>query len=105
MRENVFQARLVKKLKAMYPDAIVMKGDANRIQGICDILVLRGDRWVALECKRDSKAPHRPNQDYYVSKMNEMSYAAFIFPENEEEILHEVQQTLGHQRTTCVSKS
>lgn len=102
MRENAYQAKLIKKLKAMYPDAMVLKGDANRVQGICDILVLRGSTWVALECKRSKDAPHRPNQDYYVDKMNGMSYAAFIFPENEKEILDEVQRTLGPQGTPCV---
>ena len=102
MRENAYQAKLIKKLKAMYPDAIVLKGDANRIQGICDILVLRGNTWVGLECKRNAKAPHRPNQDYYVDKMNQMSYASFIFPENEEEILDEVQRALGGKGKTRI---
>ena len=31
-------------------------------------------------------------QDYYISKYSDMSYAAFIFPENKEVILNEMEQ-------------
>ena len=93
-RESQFQAKLIKKIKSKFPDAIVMKNDANYIQGIPDLLILRGKKWAALECKRESGSSRRPNQEYYVNKMNEMSYAAFIFPENEKEVLNELEQSL-----------
>lgn len=90
MLENKFQANLIKKLKNEYPGCIVMKNDPTYIQGIPDLLVLYKDKWVSLECKKNAKARHQPNQDYYVAKMNDMSYSSFICPENEEEILNEV---------------
>ena len=90
MLENKFQANLIKKLKNEYPGCIVMKNDPTYIQGIPDLLVLYKDKWVSLECKKNAKARHQPNQDYYVAKMNNMSYSSFICPENEEEILNEV---------------
>lgn len=93
-RENKFQAGLVNEIRERIPGCIIMHNDANYIQGIPDILVLSGDRWGALECKRDAKASHRPNQDYYVNLMDEMSYAAFVYPENKEEVLNELQQAL-----------
>ena len=71
----------------------VLTTDPNHIQGIPDLLVLHRNHWAALECKRDSKAKHRPNQDYYVEKMNKMSFARFIFPENKKEVLHDLQST------------
>ena len=92
-RDSKFQADLVKKLKEKFPGCIVMKNDANYIQGIPDLLVLHGSKWAALECKQDEKSSHRPNQEYYIEKMNEMSYATFIFPQNEKEILNDLEQT------------
>lgn len=93
-RESQFQANLIKKLKNRFPDAIVLKNDANYIQGIPDLLILRGSKWAALECKKDEGSSRRPNQEFYVNKMNEMSYATFIFPENEKEVLDELEQSL-----------
>ena len=69
-----------------------MKTDPTYIQGLPDLLILFNDRWAVLECKKSGTASHRPNQDYYVDRMNEMSFARFIYPENEEEILHDLQQ-------------
>ena len=92
-RESKFQAELIKDLKNRFPGCIVMKNDANYIQGIPDLLVLHRTKWAALECKQDENSKHQPNQDYYVDKMNEMSFAKFIFPENKEEVLNELQST------------
>ena len=93
MKESVFQRNLKKKLKAMFPGCIVTKLDANDIQGIPDLLILYKNKWAVLENKKSAKASHRPNQDYYVNLLNEMSFARFIFPENEEAVLNELQQT------------
>ena len=92
--ERVFQARLIKRIHQEMPDAVVLKTDPNYIQGFPDLLILRGKNWVALECKVSKNAHHQPNQDIYVNKLNDMSYASFIFPENEEEVLNEVFKAL-----------
>ena len=90
MLENKFQANLIKKIKKLFPDCIVMKNDSSYIQGIPDLLVLYKDKWASLECKKSANARHQPNQDYYVGQMNEMSFSRFIFPENEQEVLDEL---------------
>ena len=92
MLESQFQSKLIKKLKKICPGCLVMKTDPTYIQGLPDLLILFNDRWAVLECKKSGTASHRPNQDYYVDRMNEMSFARFIYPENEEEILHDLQQ-------------
>lgn len=94
-KENAYQANLIKKLQTRFPGCLVLKNDPNYIQGIPDLLVLYNNKWAALECKRKSNSSHRMNQDFYVKTMNEMSYASFIFPENEEDVLDELQQTFG----------
>ena len=90
--ESKYQKELIRKLQDMFPKCIVVKNDPNYIQGIPDLLVLHNDKWAALECKRNSRASHRPNQDYYVNRMEEMSFAAFIFPENEEYVLNRLRK-------------
>lgn len=97
-RESKFQADLIKELKKIFPGCIVTKLDSSHIQGIPDLLILWNDKWATLECKQDATAKKRPNQDYYVGKMNEMSYSAFIYPENKEEVLRELQQTFRVDR-------
>lgn len=87
MTESKFQSRLIKTIKERFPGAMVLKNDAGYIQGIPDLLVLHNDKWAALECKVSKDASHQPNQDFYISKMNEMSYAAFVDPSNEEDVL------------------
>ena len=92
--EGKFKRELKQDLKELFPGCIITQLDPNDIQGIPDLLILYNDRWAALECKKSKNATHRPNQDYYVSLMNEMSYSNFIFPENKEEVLNELQQAL-----------
>lgn len=94
MRENDFQANLIKEIKKMFPGCIVMKSDSGYIQGIPDLLVLYKNKWASLECKKSANAKKQPNQGYYVGMMNEMSFSRFICPENKEEVLHELQQAL-----------
>ena len=87
--ENVFQASLIRTLKNVFPGCIVLKNDPNYIQGIPDLLVLYGPKWIALECKRSADEPHRPNQDYYIDLMDKMSFARFIYPENCQSVLEQ----------------
>lgn len=94
--ERDFQAKLIRELKELFTGCIILKNDPDYIQGIPDLLILFQNKWAALEVKKSENAPHRPNQDYYVDKMDEMSYAAFIYPENKEAIVNELQQTFEY---------
>ena len=92
MLENSFQSKLIKELKSLFPGCIVMKNDPDYIQGIPDITILYKNKWATLECKRNERAKKQPNQEYYVGRMNEMSFSSFICPENKEDVLHELQR-------------
>ena len=92
MKEQQFQSQLIKKLEMIFPGCIVVKNDPSYIQGMPDLLVLYKNKWAALECKKSEKSHKQPNQEYYVNSMNDMSYASFVYPENEEEVLDELQQ-------------
>lgn len=104
MLERDYQAELIKELHRRFPGCFVLKNDTDYLQGIPDLLVLYKDRWVALEVKASRRAGVQPNQDYYVEKLNEMSYAAFIYPENENEVLNAIQQSFKPSRATRVPK-
>ncbi len=93
MLESEFQSKLIKELKNTFTGCLVMKLDSSYIQGIPDLLILYKDKWASLECKKSAKAKKQPNQEYYVGRMNEMSFSRFICPENKEEVIDELQQT------------
>lgn len=93
MLESQFQSKLIKELKKLFPGCIVMKSDSGYLQGIPDLLILFNDKWAALECKQHAGAKKQPNQEYYVGKMDEMSFSRFICPENKEEVLHDLKQS------------
>lgn len=94
MLESTFQKKLKRELRKRFPGCIIMKNDASQIQGIPDLLILYKDRWAMLEVKRSANASKRMNQDYYVERMNELSFASFICPENFEEVLNALERSL-----------
>lgn len=93
MLENKFKTKLIKELKNKFPGCMVIHTDPTERQGLPDLVVLYKNKWAALEGKKNETASCQPNQRYYVEQMNNMSFAAFIYPENKEEVIHELQQT------------
>ena len=96
--ESKFQAKLIKELKQLFDVCVILKNDSAYLQGVPDLLVLYKDRWAMLEVKDSYFSSRRPNQDYYIDLFDEMSFAAFIFPGNKEEILDELQYAFGVSR-------
>lgn len=88
--ESGFQDRLIKELKELFPGCMTFK--MEQFQGIPDLLVLYKNKWASLECKKSAKAKRQPNQEYYVEKMNDMSFSRFVYPENKEEVIRDLQQ-------------
>lgn len=103
MREAAFQRKVIEQIEEMFPGCWIERLDPVAHQGIPDILILFNDRWAMLEFKKESTARKRPNQGHYVERFNNMSFAAFIFPENKEEVLYALQSALGTSRSACVS--
>ena len=46
VKENQFQAQLIKDLKTTFPDCVVLKNDANYLQGFPDLLILCNNKWA-----------------------------------------------------------
>ncbi len=92
--ESKFQSELIKDLRDLFPGCVVLKNDSGYLQGVPDLLILHRDRWATLEVKRAEDSDRQPNQEYYVDLMNDMSFSAFVYPENKEEVLHALQRAL-----------
>ena len=105
MAENRYQAKLIKTLERLFPGCVILKNDSSLKQGILDLTILWGKCWASLEVKDSSSAKMRPNQEYYIKRLGEMSFAAKIYPENEEEVLNALQQAFRPPRRTRISKS
>ena len=103
--ERDFQSGLISDIKKLFPDCIVLKNDPNYIQGIPDLSIFFPDgRWAMIECKKSKNASRRPNQLYYVEKLDNMGFAKFAHPENKEDVLNELQRSFESCRAACVSK-
>lgn len=85
--EKNFQKELMDEIRDLYPGCVIIKNDSSYIQGFPDWTILYKDKWAVLEAKREEKAKKQPNQDYYVDKLNNMSFSRFVYPENREEVL------------------
>lgn len=90
--ESKFQKELTDEIKKQFPGCLVMKNDSGYIQGIPDWTILYKNKWAVLEAKRDANAPARPNQPYYVEKLNDMSYSSFVYPENKDQVIKELHE-------------
>jgi hypothetical protein len=103
--EAKYQGSLIRKLKRMFPGCLVLKNDPQYMQGILDLTIFWGPCWAMLEVKPYASAAERPNQAYYVRQMDNMSFAAFIFPENEEEVLTALSEAFASRGTACLPQS
>ncbi len=104
MRESTYQAQLIRTLRDVFPGCVILKNDTEYRQGIPDLLILYHTHWAMLEVKPSVRSKTQPNQAYYVDLFNDMSFAAFVCPENEEDVIHALQRAFTARRTSRVSQ-
>ena len=92
--ERDYQSALIQKIRRMYPNAIILKNDANYLQGVPDLSIFHGPNYAMLETKQSSSASRQANQEWYISLFQSWAYGAFIDPSNEKDILNELQEAL-----------
>ena len=93
--ESAFQKDLIDEIRDRYPGCVILKNDSSYIQGFPDWTILYKDKWAVLEAKRSKNAKKQPNQPYYVDKLNTMSFSRFVYPENKDDVLRELEQIFG----------
>jgi hypothetical protein len=101
--ESKFQREVIMNIAERLPGSMVFKTDPQQYQGFPDLLILYKGTWGALECKRSSFSKRQPNQEYYVKKLDDMSFSRVIYPENKEEVLNDLEQALGTKRPARLS--
>lgn len=90
-RENHFQSELIEKLEEIYSDAYIFKTSQYAPQGFPDITIIHeSGLWAFLECKRDESSHRQPNQEWYVHELSHSGFCAFVWPENEVEVLKDL---------------
>lgn len=92
MLENKFQSKLIKDIKKEFPGCMVLKNDSSYLQGVPDLSIFYKDHYAMLEVKKSKNAKRQPNQEYYVDKLNKMSYASFVYPENRDRVMEELKR-------------
>lgn len=95
MTEAAYQRQLIRKLKRCFPGCVVIKNDSAYIQGIPDLILLWHDHWATLEVKASDSSSRQPNQEFYVRLMDDMSFSAFVYPENEKEVIVALQEAFS----------
>jgi hypothetical protein len=103
--EGEYQNKVIKRLESIFPGCVVLKGASEYRQGVPDLIILWNHFWAALEVKISPRSSRQPNQDYYIEQLDLMSFAAYIYPENEEEVLNALQQAFESPRRARVLKS
>lgn len=94
MLESEYQGKLIKKLEKLFPGCIILKNDSGYRPGIPDLSIFHGARWAMLEIKASETAPFQPNQEHYLAKLDDMSFASVIYPSIEEVVLRALSQAL-----------
>lgn len=98
MLERVYQGQLIRLLGELFPGCVILKNDSSYLPGIPDLTIFYRNRWAMLEVKASENAAEQPNQEFYVDQLNKMSFAAFIYPENQEDVLRDLQFALERRR-------
>lgn len=84
-----FKLRLKVRLLGIDLDFIENKNNARSTP---DLIILGSPMWVALEFKTSARAKRQPNQSYHIQRMDQKSYARFVYPSNVEEVLDELEE-------------
>lgn len=100
--ESQFQHKLIRQLNDIFPGCVVLKNDPKCKKNIPDLVVFYKGHYAFLEVKRSrhefdisKKDPGRLNQEYWIDKFNDWSYASFVYPENVDQVLGELKEVFA----------
>ena len=91
-KESQFQKDFLDEVRDRYPGCVILKNDSSYIQGFPDWTILYKDKWAVLEMKKEKNAKRQPNQEFYVDKLDRMSFSRFAYPENAHEVMERLDE-------------
>jgi hypothetical protein len=106
-REREYQPGLIKRIERLFHEDLLEDDEEVYVrkidiqQGWPDLLILAPRFWALLEVKRDEPTcadDFEPNQEWWIEEFDQMSFSACIYPENEQEVLHALQQAYESRR-------
>lgn len=90
--EGAYKTALAKRIIKRFGSDVCEVIALDSRQGLPDrLVVFRGGFWAFLEAKITATAKRQPNQPYYIERFGRMCFAAFIYPENEEAVLNDLE--------------
>jgi hypothetical protein len=92
--ESQFKRRFKDRLEEVFPGCVILDIDPINNRSMPDTIFLYDRFWAALEFKKSINSSKRPNQEYWITELAEMSAAYFVYPENQEEVMSELQKQL-----------
>lgn len=95
MTESKYQTHVLARIAELLPGSTALKNDSAYQQGIPDWTIFHGPKYALLEIKPSAKSRRQPNQEYFIEKFSAIGFAAFIYPENEQEVLDALQEALA----------
>lgn len=94
--ESLFKKKLLQKLNSLEYGYFFTK-EALALRGFPDIIGCYKGRFIGLECKKDASGANKktgrtPLQNHVLEKIRyNGGFGSFIYPENEEEVLQEIE--------------
>lgn len=98
MLEEEYQVELVGRIESLFPGCRIVHNKPRHpgyTQGFPDLTIFYQGHYAYLEVKRSARSAKQPNQQYYIDLLSQETFARFIFPENEEEVLDALQNAFA----------
>ncbi len=80
MKEANFQSTVIKWLKSKSCFVMKVQAGPGVPKGTADVFFCKEGFYGWLECKQTKNAKKQPGQEPFIEKMNNWSYAQFVWP-------------------------
>lgn len=92
--ERELQKTIIRWLRSKKCIVLKYQQNATTRSGVPDLVFLKDGFWGAIEVKRCKTAKYRPGQKEMIARMNEMSWAKAVWPENWADTRAELEEIL-----------